>query len=72
MGLFDRLFGHLRKPRGDYGGVFKMLTGYSPAYTSFGGSIYESELVRASINAIATHAMHRMNGRHGDSSFTAC
>lgn len=55
MGLFDRLFGNLRKPKGDYGGVFRVLNGYNSAYTTFGGSIYESELVRASINAIATH-----------------
>ena len=55
MGLFDRLFANLRKPRGDYSGTFKLLNGYSSAYTSFGGCIYESELVRASINAISTH-----------------
>ena len=55
MGLFDKLFAFLRKPRGAYQGAFRMLNGYSTAYTSFGGSIYESDLVRASINAIATH-----------------
>lgn len=56
MGLFDKLFSFLRKPRGNSGGFFKLLNGYSAAYTTFGGSIYESELVRASINAIATHS----------------
>lgn len=55
MGLFDKLFAFLRKPRGAYHGAFRLLNGYSSAYTSFGGSIYESDLVRASINAIATH-----------------
>ena len=31
-----------------------MLTGYEPAFHRFGGDIYESELVRAAIGAIAT------------------
>ena len=55
MGLFDRLFGNRPKPQGRYEGVFKMLNGYEPHFTTWGGSIYESELVRASINTIATH-----------------
>jgi len=33
-----------------------MLTGYEPHFTTYGGNIYESELVRASIDAIARHA----------------
>ena len=32
-----------------------MLTGYEPHFTTYGGNIYESELVRASIDAIARH-----------------
>ena len=55
MGLFDRLFGRAPQPKGDYKGYFKLLNGYEPHFTKWGGSIYESELVRASINAIATH-----------------
>lgn len=55
MGLFDRLFKYLRKPRGAYSGSFRMLNGYTAAFSTFGGSIYEQELVRAAINAIATH-----------------
>ena len=31
----------------------KMLTAYSPAFTSWSGAIYESELVRAAVDAIA-------------------
>lgn len=54
-GLFDRLFGNRPKPDGDYVGQWKMLNGYEPHFTTFGGSIYESELVRASIDAIARH-----------------
>ena len=55
MGLFDKLFGNRPKPKGDYQGIFTMLTGYVPRFTSFTGGMYESELVRAAINAIATH-----------------
>ena len=53
MGLFDRLFGSRPKPAGK-GKTVKMLIGYEPAFHRFGGDIYESELVRAAIGAIAT------------------
>ena len=55
MSLFDRLFGRAPKPRGEYTGEYKLLNGYSPRFSRFGGDIYESELVRASIDAIARH-----------------
>ena len=55
MGLFDKLFGNRPRPRGDYDGVFRMLDGYTPTFTSFGGGVYESELIRAAINTRATH-----------------
>lgn len=55
MGLFDWLFGHKPEPKGDYEGTFRMLDGYVPRFTSFAGGMYESELVRSAINAIATH-----------------
>lgn len=55
MGLFDKLFGNRPRPRGDFNGVFKMLNGYTPTFTSFSGGVYESELIRAAINARATH-----------------
>ena len=55
MGLFDRLFGNKPKEKGKYEGAFQMLNGYEPRFTHFTGEIYESELVRASINALATH-----------------
>lgn len=54
MGLFDLLFKSRPKPAGKYAGVFKLLNGYEPHFTTRGGSIYEAELVRAAINAIAT------------------
>ena len=55
MGLFERLFGNRPRPEGKYEGQFKVLNGYEPHFTRFNGGIYESELVRASINALATH-----------------
>lgn len=56
MGLFDRLFG--RKPddpKGQYVGAYKMINGYVPVFSRFTGCIYESDLVRAAINAIAVN-----------------
>lgn len=55
MGLFDFLFKNRPKERGEYHGVFKMLNGYTPHFTTWGGELYESELIRAAINARATH-----------------
>ena len=55
MGLFDKIFGNRPKPKGDYEGFFKLLNGYIPQFTSRVGGVYESELIRAAINARATH-----------------
>lgn len=55
MGLFDVIFGHRPKEHGQYEGTYRLLTGYTPRFTSWGGSIYESELIRAAIGARATH-----------------
>ena len=55
MGLFDAIFKNRPKEKGKYEGTFKMLNGYTPRFTSFNGSIYESQLIRAAINVRATH-----------------
>ena len=57
MGLFDWLFKNKPKtpPDSKYDGEFRLLTGYQPKFHTFHGEIYESELVRAAINALATH-----------------
>ena len=54
MGLFEKIF---KKPntRADPNGFFQTLTAYTPAFTSWNGAIYESELVRSAIHAKATH-----------------
>lgn len=55
MGLFDIFFKNRPKVQGKYEGKFEMLNGYEPRFTSWGGSIYEQELVRDAINARAVH-----------------
>lgn len=56
MGLFDFFLKNRPKVNENQKvQAFKMLNGYEPRFTSFGGDIYESELVRAAINARATH-----------------
>lgn len=58
MGLFDVIFKNRPKKDSEISGTqdFKMFNGYTPRFTSWGGEIYESELIRAAINARAVHA----------------
>ena len=53
MKFFDYLF-HGKQMR-QIDGYFKMLNGYSPAFTSFTGGVYEMDLTRVAINSFATH-----------------
>ena len=55
MGMFDWLFGKRPDPKGKYEGEFRMLEGYRPHFSSWNRDLYESELIRAAINARATH-----------------
>lgn len=54
MSLFEKIF---PKQAVDEitAGYMKTLTGYEPVFRNYSGGIYESELCRASIHAIATH-----------------
>lgn len=56
MGLLDSIF---RPDKKDAvikaNSVFKTLTAYKPAFTSWSGAIYESDLVRSAIDARARH-----------------
>lgn len=54
MSLFDKLFKR-PTPKGKYEGYFQLLDGYKPIFHAHNGSVYESELIRAAINARATH-----------------
>lgn len=55
MGLFDYFLKNRPKVNQEKIQAFKMLNGYEPKFTSWGGEIYESELVRAAVNARAVH-----------------
>lgn len=60
MGLFDKIFRpneakESQKALNDARKMFTTLTAYAPAFTSWGGAIYESEIVRAAIDARARH-----------------
>lgn len=55
MGLFDIFLKNRPKVNQEKIQAFKMLNGYEPKFTTWGGEIYESELVRAAINARAVH-----------------
>lgn len=54
MGLFDSIFGR-RSEIKQLNKYWQTLTAYSPSFTSWSGNLYESELVRSSIDARARH-----------------
>ena len=57
MGMFERIFGKREQPAGlKNAQIFRMMEGYTPAWTTWQGSIYESELIRASLDAWGRHA----------------
>ena len=59
MGLLERLFPRAKKTRpvteGSQGALFETLTAYRPAFTTWDGQMYESELIRAVVDAKARH-----------------
>lgn len=55
MGFFDLFFKNRPNPKGKFHGIFKMLNGYEPKFTTWSGGIYEQELIRSAINARAIH-----------------
>ena len=54
MGLFDFLFHRPRQV--EQAGLWKTLSAYTPAFTSWDGQMYESDLVRSAIDALARHS----------------
>ena len=57
MGMLEKIFGKREQPAAlKNAGVFRMLEGYTPAWTTWNGCIYESELIRASLDAWGRHA----------------
>ena len=57
MGLFEKLFPNRtqEREREKVYSAFKLLNGYTPVFRTWRGSIYESELVRAAIDAKSRH-----------------
>ena len=73
MGLIDRLFGR-PKAAGVSDTRFETITAYTPAFSSWGGQIYESELVRAAVDARARHVaklQYTMKGTARQKLYTA-
>ena len=57
MGMMERIFGRREQPQALANAKqFKLLEGYTPAFTTWRGSVYESELIRASLDAWGRHA----------------
>ena len=57
MSVFDRIFGKKRAPADQPMSSLEMFTAYSPAFTSWGGQLYESALVREAVYAKGRHIM---------------
>ena len=60
MSLLDKIFRPSEAKKSedalrDARGFFQTLTAYAPVFTNWGGAIYESEIVRAAIDARARH-----------------
>ena len=55
IGLFDYVFGKKKKEKEQINRYFSLLSGYSPVFTTFDGSVYEMDLTRTAINTFATH-----------------
>ena len=60
MSLFDRIFRPGEAEKSDEAlqrarSLFQTLTAYQPMFTNWGGAVYESEIVRAAIDARARH-----------------
>lgn len=56
MGIFEKIFGKRESAAQNAREQFRLLDGYVPAFQTWQGSIYESELIRAAIDAHGRHA----------------
>lgn len=54
MGLFDKIFPNKTSAR-HKAGRFAALTAYQPTFTSWNGELFDSDIMRSSIHALATH-----------------
>ena len=57
MGMLEKIFGKREQPAAlKNAQTFRLLEGYTPAFTTWRGSIYESELIRAALDTWGRHA----------------
>ena len=57
LGIFEKLFGKKEQPATVKARhTFQLLDGYTPTFTSWRGSIFESDLIRAALDAHGRHA----------------
>ena len=56
MGVFEKIFGKRKEPAQAAAQTFRLLEGYSHAFTTWQGSIFESDLIRAALDAHGRHA----------------
>ena len=57
MGMLEKIFGRREQPEAlKNAKTFRLLEGYTPAFTTWRGSVYESELIRACLDAWGRHA----------------
>ena len=58
MGLFEKVFGRKSKQltaNAGRGSIFQTLTAYAPVFTTWGGQLYEDELIRATVCEELSH-----------------
>ena len=56
MGVFEKIFGKKKEPALAAGQTFRLLEGYSHAFYTWQGSIFESDLIRSALDAHGRHA----------------
>ena len=56
MGIFEKIFGKRQDPARKAKDTFSLLEGYSHAFTTWNGSIFESDMIRAALDAHGRHA----------------
>ena len=57
MGMFEKIFGKREQPAKLVNAqIFRMLEGYTPAWTTWRGCIYESDMIRSALDTWGRHA----------------
>lgn len=60
MGIIDKIFGKRASPAQAANQTFQLLEGYTHSFRTWQGSIYESDLIRAALDAHGRHAAKLM------------